>query len=56
MPADKATLAKLRKFAEVFKAARDRNANESDTVMYLATGRKRMFSERGMARRRCDSR
>lgn len=35
MPIDKATLVKLKKFAQVFKDARDRNANESDTVMYL---------------------
>jgi hypothetical protein len=35
MPIDKAILAKLKKFADVFKAARDRNADESNTVMYL---------------------
>ena len=35
MAIDKATLVKLKKFAQVFKDARDRNANESDTVMYL---------------------
>jgi predicted type IV restriction endonuclease len=35
MSLDKTTLAKLKKFAQVFKDARDRNANESDTVMYL---------------------
>jgi hypothetical protein len=32
---DKPTLAKLRKFADVFKAARERKADESNTVMYL---------------------
>jgi predicted type IV restriction endonuclease len=35
MSIDKPTLAKLRKFAKVFADARDREANESDTVMYL---------------------
>jgi predicted type IV restriction endonuclease len=35
MPVDKPTLAKLKKFAKVFAEARDRDANESDTVMYL---------------------
>jgi len=35
MTIDKSNLAKLKKFADVFKAARERNANESDTVMYL---------------------
>jgi len=35
MPIDKPILTKLKKFAGVFKAARDRNATESDTVMYL---------------------
>lgn len=35
MPIDKQTLAKLKKFADVFKAARDRNADESNTVMFL---------------------
>jgi predicted type IV restriction endonuclease len=35
MPIDKPTLAKLKKFAKVFADARDRDANESDTVMYL---------------------
>jgi predicted type IV restriction endonuclease len=35
MPTDKPTLSKLKKFGDVFKAARERNANESDTVMYL---------------------
>jgi hypothetical protein len=35
MPIDKPTLANLRKFAKVFADARDRDANESDTVMYL---------------------
>lgn len=32
---DKSTTNKLRKYAQVFNDARDRNANESDTVMYL---------------------
>jgi hypothetical protein len=35
MPIDKRTLAKLKKFADVFKEGRERNVNESDTVMYL---------------------
>jgi hypothetical protein len=35
MPIDKPTLTKLKKFADVFKAARERNADESNTVMYL---------------------
>ena len=35
MPIDKQTLSKLKKFAEVFKAARERNADESNTVIYL---------------------
>lgn len=35
MPIDRANLAKLKKFAKVFTDARDRDANESDTVMYL---------------------
>lgn len=35
MPIDKATMAKLRKFAKVFAEASQRDANESDTVMYL---------------------
>jgi predicted type IV restriction endonuclease len=35
MSIDKPTLAKLKKFADAFKAARERNANESDTVMIL---------------------
>jgi predicted type IV restriction endonuclease len=35
MPIDKPTLGKLKKFAKVFADARDRDANESDTVMYL---------------------
>jgi hypothetical protein len=35
MPIDKPTLTKLKKFAEVFKAARERNATEGDTVQYL---------------------
>jgi|SRR5690348_14082392 len=34
MSIDKPTLAKLRKFADVFKAARERNVDESNTVMY----------------------
>ena len=41
MPIDKPTLAKLRKFADAFKAARERNADEADTVMYLV----RFFEE-----------
>jgi len=35
MPIDKPTLTKLKKFADVFKSARDRNVDESNTVMYL---------------------
>jgi len=35
MAVDKATLNKLTRFATAFKDARDRNANESDTVMFL---------------------
>ncbi len=35
MPIDKQTLSKLKKFADVFRAARDRNADESNTVMFL---------------------
>ncbi len=35
MPMDKADLAKLTKYAKVFADARERDANESDTVMYL---------------------
>ena len=35
MPIDKPTLTKLKKFADVFKAARERNADESNTVVYL---------------------
>jgi hypothetical protein len=35
MPIDKPTLSKLKKFAGVFQKARDRNATEDDTVMYL---------------------
>ena len=35
MQIDKDTLNKLKKFAKVFTDARDREANESDTVMYL---------------------
>ena len=41
MKIDKPTLAKLKKFANAFKTARERNANESDTVMYLV----RFFDE-----------
>src|SRR5438477_11447085 len=32
---DKTLLNKLRKFADAFREARDRGANESDTVMFL---------------------
>jgi predicted type IV restriction endonuclease len=32
---DKSTLTKLRRFAQAFRDARDRDANESDTVVYL---------------------
>ena len=35
MNLDKATFGKLQKYVAVFRDARDRNANESDTVMYL---------------------
>ena len=35
MKVDKPTLTKLRKFAKVFADAREHDANESDTVMYL---------------------
>ncbi len=35
MAVSKDTLAQLRRFAAAFKEARERNANESDTVMYL---------------------
>jgi hypothetical protein len=35
MDLDKHTLQKLTKYAQVFKDARDRGANESDTVLYL---------------------
>jgi hypothetical protein len=35
MITDKSTLAKLKKFGDVFKAARERNDNESNTVMFL---------------------
>lgn len=35
MPLDKPILGRLKKFAKVFMDARDRDANESDTVMYL---------------------
>jgi len=32
---DKSTSAQLKRFASAFKEARERGANESDTVMYL---------------------
>lgn len=35
MNIDKSTTTKLKKYAQVFREAKDRNANESDTVMYL---------------------
>ena len=35
MPIDKRALVNLKKFAAVFKGARDRNASEADTVTYL---------------------
>ena len=35
MAIDRATLQLLKKFATAFREARERNANESDTVMYL---------------------
>ncbi len=35
MDIDKSTTTKLKKYAQVFREAKDRNANESDTVMYL---------------------
>jgi len=35
MTIDKSTLLKLKKYAQVFREARDRDSNESDTVMYL---------------------
>lgn len=35
MTLDKQTLVKLKRFAQVFREARERGANESDTVMYL---------------------
>ena len=35
MPIEKAILQKLVRYAQVFREARERNANESDTVMYL---------------------
>ena len=35
MALDKATVTKLKRFAQAFKDARDREANESDTVMFL---------------------
>ena len=34
MSLDKVFLTKLKRFAQAFKEARDREANESDTVMY----------------------
>lgn len=35
MGVDRATIAKLKKYAQVFREAKERDANESDTVMYL---------------------
>ena len=35
MGVERATLQKLKRYAQVFKEAADRNANESDTVMFL---------------------
>ena len=35
MGLDKQTSAQLQRFATAFREARERNANESDTVMYL---------------------
>lgn len=35
MPVEKSILQKLQRYAQVFREARERNANESDTVMYL---------------------
>jgi len=35
MNIDKSTTTKLKKYAQVFRDAKDRNVNESDTVMYL---------------------
>lgn len=35
MPIEKAIMQKLVRYAQVFREARERNANESDTVMYL---------------------
>jgi len=35
MSLDKATLTKIKRFAQAFKDARERGANESDTVMFL---------------------
>ena len=35
MALDRSILQQLRKYAAAFREARDRNANESDTVMYL---------------------
>lgn len=41
MPIDRDTLNKLRRYATAFREARERGANESDTVMFLV----RMFEE-----------
>jgi hypothetical protein len=41
MPLDRDTLSKLRRFTTVFREARERGANESDTMMFLV----RMFEE-----------
>ncbi len=35
MPLDKPSLTKLKRFAQAFRDARERDANESDTVVYL---------------------
>jgi hypothetical protein len=35
MGMDKAVLNQLRKYSDAFREARDRGANEADTVMYL---------------------
>jgi predicted type IV restriction endonuclease len=35
MPIEKAIMLKLVRYAQVFREARERNANEADTVMYL---------------------
>lgn len=43
MAIDKSTLSKLERFATAFREARDRGANESDTVMYLV----KFFEELG---------